>query len=308
MLKKIKNSLFIFGLVAALVTGLSSCVGNELKVDPSIVIGPGNATTILGEDTSVAVLLADFKGTPEKGDLFKKDAEEATVTDLTVSNNAIVIPTASWAAGAYEIYVQADDVKSNVITLAIAKNANEKIIISPALSGLKGDTLSIVVAFSNLKAEPSTVDVWVENAEEALAKGLAVTNNTISLSTSDLTAGTTNIYVVAGELKSSACAISLTTPVVVPPKTPAITIDGPKKFSKGSNINDLYNVYIFMTFKDIEGYDFVKHPNASLYIDGKKINDFEVAYDYYSIAPTYLSNTSLGKHKVYLTMETPTVK
>lgn len=309
MLKKIKNSLFILGLVAALVTGLSSCGGNELKVDPSIVIGPGNAKTILGEDTSVTVLLADFKDTPEKVDLFKKDAEEATATDLTVKDNAIVIPTSTWAAGAYEIYVQAEDVKSNVITLAIAKNANEKIIISPAVSGQKGDTLSIVVAFSNLKAEPSTVDVWVDNAEEALAKGLDVTNNTISLSTSDLDSGSTNIYVVAGDLKSSTCTITLTTPpapVVVPPKTPAITIEGPAKVTQGNSWKN--EVYLNMTFKDIEGYDFIKHPVLSLYIDGKKITDFEVTYDYYSIDPTYLSNTSLGKHKVYFTMENPTVK
>ncbi len=302
MLKKIKNSLFIFGLVAALVTGLSSCGGNELKVDPSIVIGPGNATTILGEDTSVAVLLADFKDTPEKVDLFKKDAEEATATDLTVKDNAIVIPTSTWAAGAYEIYVQADDVKSNVITLAIAKNANEKIIISPAVSGLKGDTLSIVVAFSNLKDEPSTVDVWVENAEEALAKGLAVTNNTISLSTSDLDSGSTNIYVVAGDLKSSTCAITLTTPVVVPPKTPAITIEGPKKVTKGG-----YSTYLNMTFKDIEGYDFINHPNISIYVDGIYKTSRDISKNKYD-ASTYMTNQEIGKHKVYLKMDNSTIK
>lgn len=306
MLKKIKNSLFILGLVAALVTGLSSCGGNELKVDPSIVIGPGNAKTILGEDTSVTVLLADFKDTPEKVDLFKKDAEEATVTDLTVSNNAIVIPTSTWAAGAYEIYVQADDVKSNVITLAIAKNANEKIIISPAVSGQKGDTLSIVVAFSNLKVEPSTVDVWVENAEEALAKGLDVTNNTISLSTSDLDSGSTNIYVVAGDLKSSTCTITLTTPVVVPPKTPAITIEGPAKVTKGDSWKNV--VYLNMTFKDIEGYDFLKHPTLYLYVDGERKTSYEITQDYISIDSSYLANQALGKHKVYLTMEKPNLK
>lgn len=309
MLKKIKNSLFILGLVAALVTGLSSCGGNELKVDPSIVIGPGNATTILGEDTSVAVLLADFKDTPEKVDLFKKDAEEATATDLTVKDNAIVIPTASWAAGAYEIYVQAEDVKSNVITLAIAKNANEKIIISPAVSGQKGDTLSIVVAFSNLKAEPSTVDVWVENAEEALAKGLDVTNNTISLSTSDLDSGSTNIYVVAGDLKSSTCAITLTTPPAPeekPAKTPAITIEGPKKVSQG---NDYQNkIYLNMTFKDIEGYDFLKHPKVSLYVDGIYKNNYDITSNKCEIGYNYLANLETGKHKVYLTMKDPDVK
>ncbi len=306
MLKKIKNSLFILGLVAALVTGLSSCGGNELKVDPSIVIGPGNAKTILGEDTSVTVLLADFKDTPEKVDLFKKDAEEATVTDLTVSNNAIVIPTASWEAGAYEIYVQSGDVKSNTIALAIAKNANEKIIISPAVSGLKGDTLSIVVAFSNLKVEPSTVDVWVENAEEALAKGLAVTNNTISLSTSDLDSGSTNIYVVAGELKSSTCAITLTTPVVVPPKTPAITIEGPAKVTKGTGFQS--DIYFNLTFKDIEGYDFLKHPTLYLYVDGEKQNSYNITEDYIQVYYSYLANKSLGKHKVYFSMEKPTLK
>lgn len=81
---------------------------------------------------------------------------------------------------------------------------------SSATSATVGDTVSLSVTFSDWATTPTTVDVYVKESSDAVKTGVAVSDGKITLDTSYFEAGTYNLYVASGSVKSNSIEVTLT--------------------------------------------------------------------------------------------------
>ena len=79
-----------------------------------------------------------------------------------------------------------------------------------ATSATVGDVVSLSVSFSGWSANPTAVDVYVKESSDALKNGVAVSAGKITLDTSHFEAGTYNLYVASGSVKSNSIEVTLT--------------------------------------------------------------------------------------------------
>lgn len=79
-----------------------------------------------------------------------------------------------------------------------------------ATSATVGDVVSLSVSFSGWSANPTAVDVYVKESSDALKTGVAVSAGKITLDTSHFEAGTYNLYVASGIVKSNSIEVTLT--------------------------------------------------------------------------------------------------
>ena len=79
-----------------------------------------------------------------------------------------------------------------------------------ATSATVGDVVSLSVSFSGWSENPTAVDVYVKESSDALKNGVAVSAGKITLDTSHFEAGTYNLYVACGSVKSNSIEVTLT--------------------------------------------------------------------------------------------------
>lgn len=79
-----------------------------------------------------------------------------------------------------------------------------------ATSATVGYVVSLSVSFSGWSANPAAVDVCVKESSDALKTGAAVSAGKITLDTSHFEAGTYNLYVASGKVKSNSIEVTLT--------------------------------------------------------------------------------------------------
>ena len=79
-----------------------------------------------------------------------------------------------------------------------------------ATSATVGDVVSLSVSFSGWSENPTAVDVYVKESSDALKNGVAVSAEKITLDTSHFEAGTYNLYVASGSVKSNSIEVTLT--------------------------------------------------------------------------------------------------
>ena len=79
-----------------------------------------------------------------------------------------------------------------------------------ATSATVGDVVSLSVSFSGWSENPTAVDVYVKESSDALKNGVAVSAGKITLDTSHFEAGTCNLYVACGSVKSNSIEVTLT--------------------------------------------------------------------------------------------------
>lgn len=79
-----------------------------------------------------------------------------------------------------------------------------------ATSATVGDVVSLSVSFSGWSENPTAVDVYVKESSDALKNGVAVSAEKITLDTSHFEAGTYNLYVASGSVKSNSIKVTLT--------------------------------------------------------------------------------------------------
>lgn len=79
-----------------------------------------------------------------------------------------------------------------------------------ATSATVGDVVSLSVSFSGWSENPTAVDVYVKESSDALKNGVAVSAGKITLDTSHFEAGTYNLYVASGSVKSNSIEVTLT--------------------------------------------------------------------------------------------------
>ena len=79
-----------------------------------------------------------------------------------------------------------------------------------ATSATVGDVVSLSVSFSGWSENPTAVDVYVKESSDALKTGVAVSAGKITLDTSHFEAGTYNLYVASGSVKSNSIEVTLT--------------------------------------------------------------------------------------------------
>ena len=79
-----------------------------------------------------------------------------------------------------------------------------------ATSATVGDVVSLSVSFSGWSENPTAVDVYVKESSDALKTGVAVSAGKITLHTSHFEAGTYNLYVASGSVKSNSIEVTLT--------------------------------------------------------------------------------------------------
>lgn len=77
-------------------------------------------------------------------------------------------------------------------------------------SATVGDVVSLAVSFSGWSANPTAVDVYVKESNDALKTGAAVSTGKITLDTSHFGAGTYSLYVASGKVKSNSIEVTLT--------------------------------------------------------------------------------------------------
>ena len=73
-----------------------------------------------------------------------------------------------------------------------------------------GDVVSLSVSFSGWSANPAAVDVYVKELSDALKTGVTVSAGKITLDTSHFEAGSYNLYVASGNVKSNSIEVTLT--------------------------------------------------------------------------------------------------
>ena len=78
-----------------------------------------------------------------------------------------------------------------------------------ATSATVGDVVSLSVSFSGWSENPTAVDVYVKESSDALKNGVAVSAGKITLDTSHFEAGTYNLYVASGSVKSNSIKVTL---------------------------------------------------------------------------------------------------
>ena len=78
-----------------------------------------------------------------------------------------------------------------------------------ATSATVGDVVSLSVSFSGWSENPTAVDVYVKESSDALKTGVAVSAGKITLDTSHFEAGTYNLYVASGSVKSNSIEVTL---------------------------------------------------------------------------------------------------
>lgn len=83
-------------------------------------------------------------------------------------------------------------------------------ISSNETSATVGDMVTLFVAFANFESQPTTVDVYVKESNDAVKTGIAVSDGKITLDTSYFEAGTYNLYVASGSVKSNSIEVTLT--------------------------------------------------------------------------------------------------
>lgn len=79
-----------------------------------------------------------------------------------------------------------------------------------ATSATVGDVVSLSVSFSGWSENPTAVEVYVKESSDALKTGVAVSAGKITLDTSHFEAGTYNLYVASGSVKSNSIEVTLT--------------------------------------------------------------------------------------------------
>lgn len=79
-----------------------------------------------------------------------------------------------------------------------------------ATSATVGDVVSLSVSFSGWSENPTAVEVYVKESSDALKTGVAVSAGKITLDTSHFEAGTYNLYVASGIVKSNSIEVTLT--------------------------------------------------------------------------------------------------
>lgn len=79
-----------------------------------------------------------------------------------------------------------------------------------AMSATVGDVVSLSVSFSGWSANPTAVDVYAKESSDALKTGVVVSAGKITLDTSHFEAGTYNLYVASGSVKSNSIEVTLT--------------------------------------------------------------------------------------------------
>jgi len=79
-----------------------------------------------------------------------------------------------------------------------------------ATSATVGDVVSLSVSFSGWSENPTAVEVYVKELSDALKTGVAVSAGKITLDTSHFEAGTYNLYVASGSVKSNSIEVTLT--------------------------------------------------------------------------------------------------
>lgn len=70
--------------------------------------------------------------------------------------------------------------------------------------------VSLSVSFSGWSENPTAVEVYVKESSDALKTGVAVSAGKITLDTSHFEAGTYNLYVASGIVKSNSIEVTLT--------------------------------------------------------------------------------------------------
>ena len=194
MSKKLKNSIFFFGLIATLVICISSCkqptetqIEKTIIWESKVVLGPEKPVTKLGKNTTLTVLCSAFEATPQNVNVYLEndDEEETIYKDIEIKNNTIEIPTNTLKSGRYQVYVQANSIKSNVIKLKISDGTtNEQdadlsdatIFIEGPSKISKGYSCSIKMTFTDWEGysftKPPYIYLYVD--------GIETNSNTIS--------------------------------------------------------------------------------------------------------------------------------
>lgn len=83
-------------------------------------------------------------------------------------------------------------------------------ISSSATSATVGDVVLLSVSFSDWETNPASVDIYGKELSDAVKTGVAVSDGKITLDTSYFEAGTYNLYVVSGCVKSNSIEVTLT--------------------------------------------------------------------------------------------------
>ncbi len=189
-------------------------------------------------------------------------------------------------------------------------------ISADGTSATVGDTVSISVSFSGFETEPTSVDVYVEEISSALKTGVAVSGGKITLDTSYFEAGTYNLYVASGSVKSNSIEVTLTenplsapTGLAVAASTTANTVkltwtnNGAKKYWVYYNTtNDTSSATCATRYETSGTYGY----EITLYSSGTYYFWVKAADGYYSTDTTSDFSDSVSYEFTYTSLSVPT--
>lgn len=119
---------------------------------------------------------------------------------------------------------------------------------SSATSATVGDVVSLSVSFSGWETNPAVVDVYVKESSDAVKTGAVVSNGKITLDTSSFTAGTYNLYVASGSVKSNSIEVTLTENTLKAPSDVTATVSSSTSNTiviKWTNVSDVDNYWLY---------------------------------------------------------------
>jgi len=275
----------------------NSCTVTLVATPETITIS-SKASVVVENDLILSVLFDNFKTNPETVDVYTEGKDEPLAKDVKVEDKSIVLSTKDYTVGAYNLYVKSGNAKSNncALTIVAEKAADPIISISPSLSVIYGDDISCFVVFSNYETAPSKVDVYIEGKETPVFKDVAVTKNTITLPTKDLSFGTSKIYVAKDDVKSNICSLEV--------RKQVITLTASPKYTKG------YDTYlsIYVDTENIEEqYACYEDPQYNIYVDNKLFGTKTLSSLFINTKSEAFSlkleDLALGTHSVYATLK-----
>lgn len=176
--------------------------------------------------------------------------------------------------------------KTSAITLGPSKVSVEE-----------GQSVSLVVVFSDLETVHSSVDVYTEANEEPVVSKASISDNTLTISSSVLPTGTSKVYVKEGDLKSNSITVSVSALKKEEPKNPELKIISAPSYNKfyASSGTSYYTVNVELN--NVDSYSYDDSPVVNFYVDDKFYTN--ISLDSKSYTTLSLNSYSLGVHKLY---------
>ena len=179
----------------------------------TINISCPNTTITIGEQIEFIISLENFTTNPSKVTVYAENNLNAIAENISIVNNKFSISSNEWNTGSYKLFVKAGNTESNHIAITINEQQiglPKKITISSKYSLVnKGDFVEFSIDFENFQTPPTTIDIYNEGQEKAIATEVSISNGKFLLSTDNYDVKDYQLYVKKGNMESNRIEIEI---------------------------------------------------------------------------------------------------